>query len=76
MLSIAFGLLLIVSLLLIGLVLIQKGRGGGLINGLGAGGGNSLLGAKTAPVLTWVTSGAFVVFLVLSIVMNLIANHN
>jgi preprotein translocase subunit SecG len=68
-------LFLIVCVLMILLVLIQKGRGGGLSGAFGGGGGNTAFGAKTGDVLTWVTSGAFVVFLILAVLLNLVANQ-
>ena len=56
----------IVSVFLILLILIQKGRGGGLSGAFGGAGGNTAFGTKTGDLLTWVTSIVFVVFLVLS----------
>lgn len=65
-----------VSFLLIGVVLIQKGRGGGLASAFGGGSGTATaFGAKTGDVLTWATSVIFGIFLLLAIVLNLIANH-
>jgi preprotein translocase subunit SecG len=59
-----------VTICLILLILVQKGRGGGLSGAFGgAGGGASLLGTKTGDFLTWVTIGLVVTFLVLAIVM-------
>ncbi len=59
-----------VTICLILLILIQKGRGGGLSGAFGgAGGGASLLGTKTGDFLTWVTICLVIVFLVLAIVM-------
>ena len=71
-------LFIIVSLFLILLVLIQKGRGGGLASAFGGMGGNTAFGSKTGDVLTWATSVIFGVFLLLAIALNLIANsrHN
>jgi len=58
------------------LILIQKGRGGGLSGAFGGGGGgNTAFGAKTGDVLTWTTSIVFGIFLLLAVVLNLIANH-
>jgi preprotein translocase subunit SecG len=50
-------------------VLIQKGRGGGLSGAFGGGMGSSLLGSKTGDFLTWVTIGLVVIFLTLAVVM-------
>ena len=44
------------------LILIQKGRGGGLSGAFGGGGGSSAFGAKTGDVLTWATSIIFGIF--------------
>ena len=73
-LYLTFILFLIVCLFLILLVLIQKGRGGGLASAFGGGGGNTAFGSKTGDVLTWATSIVFGVFLVLAIALNLVAN--
>ena len=69
-----FGLFLFVCLFLILLVLIQKGRGGGLSSAFGGGGGNTAFGSKTGDVLTWATSIVFGVFMLLAIGLNLVAN--
>src|SRR5688572_1200206 len=66
----------IVSFLMILLILIQKGRGGGLASAFGGGGGgNTAFGSKTGDILTWVTSIAFGIFLVLAILLNLLAER-
>src|SRR5512133_458316 len=67
-------LFIIISLFLIMLVLIQKGRGGGLSSAFGGMGGNTAFGSKTGDVLTWATSVVFGIFIVLAIVLNLVAN--
>ncbi len=67
-------LFIVLSLFLILLVLIQKGRGGGLASAFGGVGGNTAFGAKTGDVLTWATSIVFGVFLLLGITLNLLAN--
>ena len=66
---------IIVCLFMILLVLIQKGRGGGLASAFGGAGGNTAFGSKTGDVLTWATSVVFGIFLVLAITLNLLANH-
>jgi len=67
-------LFLFVCLFLILLVLIQKGRGGGLASAFGGAGGNTAFGSKTGDVLTWATSIVFGIFLLLGIALNLLAN--
>lgn len=68
-------LFLFVCLFMTLLILIQKGRGGGLASAFGGAGGNTAFGSKTGDVLTWATSIVFGVFLVLAIVLNLVANR-
>jgi preprotein translocase subunit SecG len=57
------------------LVLIQKGRGGGLSGAFGGGGGNTAFGAKTGDVLTWATSIVFALFVILAVVLNLVCDR-
>jgi preprotein translocase subunit SecG len=64
-----------VCLFLILLVLIQKGRGGGLASAFGGSGGSTAFGTKTGDVLTWTTSIVFGIFLLLAVALNLISNH-
>ena len=54
-----------VAALLILVVLMQKGRGGGLSGAFGGMGASSLLGTKTGDFLTWVTIGLVSLFLLL-----------
>lgn len=68
-------LFLFVCLVMTLLVLIQKGRGGGLASAFGGAGGNTAFGSKTGDVLTWATSIVFGVFLLLAIFLNLVANR-
>jgi preprotein translocase subunit SecG len=56
-----------VSLVLI--ILIQKGRGGGLSAAFGGGMASGILGSKTGDFLTWVTIVLVGVFLTLAVVM-------
>lgn len=58
------------SVLLIGLILLQKNRGAGLSGAFGGVGGYSAFGTKTGDFLTWVTCGLVAVFLLLNIVGN------
>jgi len=57
------------AIVMILIILIQKGRGGGLGAAFGGGMGSSLLGSKTGDFLTWVTIGLVVVFLGLALLM-------
>ena len=56
-----------VALVLI--ILIQKGRGGGLSGAFGGGMASGILGSKTGDFLTWVTITLVGLFLLLAIVM-------
>src|SRR5687768_6847772 len=67
-------LFILVCVFMILLVLIQKGRGGGLASAFGGMGGNTAFGSKTGDVLTWTTSIVFGVFLLLAVGLNLMAN--
>lgn len=62
-------LFVICAVALILVVLVQKGRGGGLSAAFGGGAGGGLLGSKTGDFLTWVTIGLAGVFLLLAMVM-------
>src|ERR1700759_3990041 len=67
-------LLVVICGFLIMLILIQKGRGGGLASAFGGAGGNTAFGSKTGDVLTWATSIIFGIFILLAISLNLLAN--
>ena len=56
-------LFVICSVVLILIVLIQKGKGGGLSAALGGGMASGILGSKTGDFLTWVTIVLVSVFL-------------
>jgi len=62
-------LFVLVSVVLTLLVLIQKGRGGGLSAAFGGGMASGLLGSKTGDFLTWATITVVAVFLVLAVVL-------
>ncbi len=57
------------ALVLILVILIQKGRGGGLSGAFGGAGAGGVLGTKTGDFLTWVTVTLVGVFLLLSVVL-------
>lgn len=65
-------LIIIVCILLMGVILIQRGRGGGIGAAFGAGGGaQSAFGAKTGDVFTVIT----VVFAAAFILLGVIGNY-
>ena len=51
------------------IILIQKGRGGGLSGAFGGGMASGILGSKTGDFLTWVTISLVGLFLILAVVM-------
>ncbi len=59
-----------VCILMILVILLQRGRGSGLAGAFGGAGGSSHLGAKTGDVLTLVTLGLAIVYASLAISMN------
>ena len=59
-----------IALCLILVVLLQKGRGGGVGAAFGGAGASSLLGTKTGDFLTWVTIGMVALFLVMAVLMD------
>jgi protein translocase SecG subunit len=67
--SVAAVLFLICSVVLILIILIQKGKGGGLGAAFGGGLASGILGSKTGDFLTWVTISLVSVFLILAVVM-------
>ncbi len=61
---------IVVCVLLILIVLLQKGRGGGLSGAFGGVGGHSAFGAKTGDVFTWLTVALAGLFLLLGVLGN------
>ncbi len=59
--------LFVVSLFLILLVLVQRGRGGGLAGALGGPGGQSAFGTKAGDTFTWITAATAGVWILLAI---------
>ena len=62
-------LFVICAVALVLIVLIQKGKGGGLSGMLAGGMAGGILGSKTGDFLTWVTISLAAVFLFLALVM-------
>ena len=55
-----------VSVLLIGIILLQRGRGGGLVGALSGLGGQSAFGTKAGDIFTRITIGIAVVWVLLA----------
>jgi preprotein translocase subunit SecG len=68
-------LLVLVSLFLICLVLIQRGKGGGLAGAFGGVGGSSAFGTKAGDVFTRVTIVVAAIWFSLTLVLNVLANR-
>jgi len=62
-------LFVICSIVLILVILIQKGKGGGLSAALGGGMASGILGSKTGDFLTWLTIVLVGIFLGLAVVL-------
>lgn len=64
------------SLFLILLVLVQRGKGGGLAGALGGPGGQSAFGSKAGDTFTWITVGVAAVWgIVCALAMLLLGTH-
>ncbi len=62
-------LFVICAVVLVLVILLQKGRGGGLSAAFAGGAASGILGSKTGDFLTWVTILLVSVFLVLAVVL-------
>lgn len=60
-------LFVLICILLIGIVLIQKGRGGGLSGAFGGAGGHSAFGSRTGDMFTWITVVLVCLFLIIAV---------
>ena len=63
-------LFLLICFLLIVVVLLQRGRGGGLSGAFGGVGGHSAFGTKTGDFFTWLTVCLAGLFLLIAIINN------
>jgi len=62
-------LFVLCAVVLVLIILIQKGKGGGFSGALGGGMASGILGSKTGDFLTWVTIGLVAAFLFLAVIM-------
>ena len=60
----------LLAVLLMGVILLQRGKGVGLSGAFGGAGGHTAFGAKTGDVLTWATIVIAAVMLVFAVVLN------
>ena len=77
MMYLAYSLLtlhMFVGIFLIGLILLQRGRGGGLAGSFGGMGGQSAFGTKAGDIFTKITIGVAIFWIVLACVCILVVN--
>ena len=65
-------LLVIISVCLVGLILLQRGRGGGLAGAFGMGGGESAFGARAATMAQKATMVLGALLLILTLVTAIV----
>lgn len=58
------------ALLLMGVILLQRGRGVGLSGAFGGAGGQAVFGSKTGDVLTWATIVIAIIFMTAAVLLN------
>ncbi|MGE3181388.1 MAG: preprotein translocase subunit SecG [Phycisphaerae bacterium] len=58
------------SMLLMIVVLLQRGKGVGLAGAFGGAGGTAAFGTKTGDMLTWITIVMFAIFIMLAVGLN------
>lgn len=58
------------AVLLMGVILLQRGKGVGLAGAFGGAGGHSAFGSKTGDVLTWATVVIAIMFLCVAVLLN------
>ena len=73
--TVSLVLFLLCSVILVLLVLIQRGRGGGLAGAFGGPGGHSAFGTKTADVFIKATAVLGAIFFILAIVTALVMRY-
>ncbi len=67
--------IVMLTLFLIGIILIQRGKGGGLAGAFGGMGGSSAFGTKTGDVFTKITVGVAIAWILLSMLMVVLTNR-
>jgi preprotein translocase subunit SecG len=67
--------IVILTLFLIAIILIQRGKGGGLVGAFGGAGGSSAFGTKTGDVFTKITVGVAIAWILLSMLMVILTNR-
>ncbi len=67
--------IVLLSLFLIGVILIQRGKGGGLAGAFGGVGGSSAFGTKAGDVFTRITVGIAIGWIVLLMMMVIMTNQ-
>ena len=75
MATVAMVLFLLCAVILVLLVLIQRGRGGGLAGAFGGPGGHSAFGTKTADVFIKATAVLGAIFFLLAVVTALVMRY-
>lgn len=68
--GLAASVFVIICVLLMFVILIQKGRGGGLSGAFGGAGAHTAFGAKTGDVFTWITVVLAGLFIVSAVLLN------
>ncbi len=77
LLGIFNAVIVLLCVCLIGIILIQRGKGGGLAGAFGGMGGSSAFGTKAGDVFTRVTVGIAFAWILLSMLMVVLTNrHN
>ena len=66
----------LLSIFLIGIILIQRGKGGGLAGAFGGVGGSSAFGTKAGDVFTKITVGLAIGWIILLMMMMVILTNN
>lgn len=67
--------IVILSLFLIGVILIQRGKGGGLAGAFGGAGGSSAFGTKAGDIFTRITGVAAIIWIALAMLLVVMTNH-